>query len=184
LWAVVAGGAGAALRLEGRLDGDDASTEAAQHVFKHAVAADAQPIPDGLHFGMAVTEMPGEAGKRRGVGRRDLGERLRSRDDSYSCAVAEHQAIAVAQRRRLGKIEEKLQAALGGQRDAAAEALVGIEHHAVNCIRRAPAQFLSQEWRDVASSCSLGDRLPTLARGPSSRLPRSWGHPHRAGEQR
>src|SRR5215813_7838888 len=51
------------LRVERRLDRGEPRAEAAQHLFQHAVAPDAQPIAHHLHLGVAIADVPGEAGE-------------------------------------------------------------------------------------------------------------------------
>ena len=87
---------GAALGLEGRLNGCHARAQPAQHVLDHAVAADAQAVADDLQLGVAIAEMPGEARQCGDVGGGNLGKRLGPSDHRDNRAVAEHEAVAVA----------------------------------------------------------------------------------------
>ncbi len=74
-----------------------------------------------------------------GVARGDLDQRLGLAGDPHDRAVLEHEAVAVAQRDGVRQIEQKGGAAFARQHDAAAMALVGIEHHAIDRGRRVPA---------------------------------------------
>src|SRR5262249_56138265 len=48
------------LRVERRLDRSEPRAEAAQHLFQHAIASDAQSIADHLYLGVAVADVAGE----------------------------------------------------------------------------------------------------------------------------
>src|SRR5262245_51343914 len=48
-------------RVEWRLDRGEPRAQAAQHLFQHAVAPDAQPVAYHLHLGVAIADVPGEA---------------------------------------------------------------------------------------------------------------------------
>src|SRR5260370_10248163 len=50
------------LRAEWRLERREPRAEAAQHVFQHGVAPDAQRVAHHLHLGVAIADVPGEAG--------------------------------------------------------------------------------------------------------------------------
>src|SRR5215831_18897681 len=120
------------LRVERRLDRSEPRAEAAQHLFQHAIAPDAQPVAHHLHLGVAIADVPGEAGELVRACGRDLEQRLRLAGHAHDGAVLEHKAVAVFQRGRLRQIEQKRRAALPCQRDPAAMALVRIEHDAVD----------------------------------------------------
>src|SRR5258708_4911490 len=51
------------LRVEWRLERREPRAEAAQHVFQHGVAPDAQRVAHHLHLGVAIADVPGEAGE-------------------------------------------------------------------------------------------------------------------------
>ena len=74
------------------------------------------------------------------LARRDLDQRLGRAGDQHHRAVVEHQAVAVAQRDRLGEVEQQLGAALAGEHDAPAVAVAGIEHDAVARGRSRPTR--------------------------------------------
>src|SRR5262249_58359456 len=50
------------LRVEWRLERREPRAEAAQHVFQHGVAPDTQCVAHHLHLGVAIADVPGEAG--------------------------------------------------------------------------------------------------------------------------
>ena len=68
----------------------------------------------------------------RRVGGADLGERLGRGDHLDDPAVLEPQPVAAAQHRRLGEVEQEGEAADAGHDEAAAIALVEVEHDAVD----------------------------------------------------
>ena len=89
---------------------------------------------------VAIAEVPGDARQRGGVGGADFGERLRRGDDLDDAAVLELQSVAGAQHHRFRQIEQEAEAAHAGHGDAAAIALVVIEHHRIDGLARpAPA---------------------------------------------
>jgi hypothetical protein len=96
------------------------------------VAPDAQPVADDLHVEMPVADMPGEPRQFARIGRRDLDQRLRPAGDAHHSAIVEKEAVAVAQCRRLRQVEQELGAALAGEDDAAAMALLRIERDAID----------------------------------------------------
>src|SRR5262249_17212447 len=51
------------LRVERRLDRGEPRAEAAQHVFQHPIAPDAQRVAHHLHLGVTVADVPGKAGE-------------------------------------------------------------------------------------------------------------------------
>ena len=91
-----------------------------------------------LHVGMAIADVPGEPGKVVRGRRGDFDQRLGLAGDAHDGAVVEHEAVAVTQRGRMRQIEQECRAALAGQRHAAAMAVAGIEHDAVDRFRRVP----------------------------------------------
>jgi hypothetical protein len=123
---------GAGLGIEGCLHRDEACAEAAQHLLKHMVAADAQPLADDLHIGVAVAKMPGEPRKLVRARRRNLDQRFNLRDDSYDRAIVKDEPVALAQHGRTRQIEQKRGASLTRQHHAAAMPLFSIKHDAVD----------------------------------------------------
>ena len=75
--------------------------------------------------------------------------------DAHDRAVVEHEAVAVAQRDRLRQVEQEFRAALAGQHDAAAVALAGVEHDAVDRASRASHAPAALDLGSRAASCSL-----------------------------
>jgi hypothetical protein len=122
----------AVFRIERRLDRGKLRAETAKHVLDHVVAADAQPLAGDLQVDVAVADVPGEPRQFVGIGRRDLDQRLGPADNPHHGAVVEDEAVAVMQGRRLRQIEQKPGAALAGQDDAAAMAVVGVERDLVD----------------------------------------------------
>jgi hypothetical protein len=128
----------ALLRIERRFHRRKAGAEPAQHVLDHVVAAHAQPIADDLNVDVAIADVPGEPRQLVSIGRGDLDKRLRPPGNAHDRAVIEDEAVAVAQRRRLRQVEEEGRAALAGQDDAAAMALLRIERDAIDRARVVP----------------------------------------------
>jgi hypothetical protein len=121
-----------ALGLERRLDGGELRTQANQHLLQHMIAADAQAITGYLHLRVPIAEVPGQARQLVRVDRSDFDQRLRPPDHAHNGTILQHQAIAVAQHRGLGQIEQECRPFLAGQHDAATLALVGVEHDAID----------------------------------------------------
>ena len=84
-----------------------------------------------------VAEMPGDAHEGEGVGGADLGERLGRGHNLDDAAVLQPEAVAAAQHRGLRQVEQEGEPADAGHDEAAAVALVELEHHAVG--RRRPS---------------------------------------------
>jgi hypothetical protein len=122
---------GAGLRLEGGFDRHKRSPKPAQHLFQHGIAADAQPVAADLHIGMAIANVPGETRKLWRARGADLDQRLALAGNPNDRAVFKQKAIAIAQRSCVRKIEQEGSAALAGEDNAAAVALVGIEHDTI-----------------------------------------------------
>src|SRR5262245_19321508 len=122
---------GALLRLERRLERREPRAEATQHLLEHMIATDAELVTHHLHVGMAVADMPSEPCQLVRARRGDLDQRLRLAGDAHQRAILEHETIAVLQRGRMRKVQEKNYASLSGQRDPATMALVGIKHDAI-----------------------------------------------------
>jgi hypothetical protein len=129
---------GATLGIKRRFDRGEPRTEAAQHIFDHMIAPDAQPLADDLDVDMTIADMPGEAREIVGVGSGDFNERLRPADHADDGAVVEHEAVAVAERSGLPKIEQEFRAALAAQHHPSAMALMRIERNGVNGARFIP----------------------------------------------
>jgi hypothetical protein len=122
---------GPALGVEGGLDGSHLPTKALHHRLDHMVAADAQALPRDLHREMPVAEMPGEAQEMLRAFGADFRQRLARPHHFHHAAVFQLQGIARAQGHRLGQVEQDIQSAHGFQREAAAMAIIEIEHHRI-----------------------------------------------------
>ena len=123
---------GATLGIKRRFDRFKPCTKAAQHIFDHMIAPDAQPLADDLHVDVTVADVPGEAREIVGVGSGDFNERLRPADDTDDRAVVEHKAVAVAQRCGLRQIEQKFCAALTAQHHPPAMTLMRVERNRID----------------------------------------------------
>lgn len=82
--------------------------------------------------------MPGEAREMLVVLGRDLDQWFRRRLHLHIAASRQCQAVAVAQDRRLGQVEQEGQATLPGVEPPAAEAIVEIHQHGVARLRDRP----------------------------------------------
>jgi hypothetical protein len=133
---VARGGAdavGAALGGEGRLDeADGRAAHLLDHFDQDVIVADPERVAGEFGGGVAVAEVPGDAGEFALVGEAELGEALRPRRDGDDAAVLEREAVAGGERRRLGEVEQEFEAALGVHHDAPAAALVIIEHDGID----------------------------------------------------
>src|SRR5215831_12868200 len=144
---------GTLLRIERRLDRGDLRAKPAQHLLQHVIAADAQLVADDLHVGVAVADVPSEARQLMRAHGSDLNQQLRLPGNPHDRTVLEHEAIAILECRRVREIEQERGAALAGQRDTAAMALVGIEHDTVDGPGQVPG----------ADSLDLGGATHALA---------------------
>jgi hypothetical protein len=97
----------AAFGIEWRLDLDYAGAELDRHVGDHMVAPDPQVFRKQLCRQVPITEMPGNARQMQRVVAADLQQGLRRCKHLDETAVLQHQRIAVAQERHIGKVEQK-----------------------------------------------------------------------------
>jgi hypothetical protein len=118
---------GAPLGIKGGFDRLKPRTKAAQHVFDHMVAPDAQPLADDLHVDMTIADMPGEPRQIVRIDGADLNQRLGPADYPDYCAVVEHEAVAVTKRRGVRQIKQEFCAALTAEHHPSAMALIRIE---------------------------------------------------------
>jgi hypothetical protein len=123
----------ARLGIERCLDLNNCGAKTDQHVAQHMVASQPHPIARDLYVGVAIAEVPGEARQRLRRSSRNVQQRLGLGDDPHDRAIFEDEAVAVAQHGGVRQVEQDTRAALAGQREAAALAVVGIEHDAVAC---------------------------------------------------
>lgn len=118
---------------ERRLDETDlGAAQLLHHLHQHVIVADSERAAGELGGGVAVAELPGDAGERLAVGETELGQPLRPGGDGDVAAVLQKQRVAGAERRRLGEVELEFQAALAAQHDAPAAALVVVEHDGID----------------------------------------------------
>src|SRR5215831_19757007 len=96
------------------------------------IAADAERLANDLHVDMPVADMPGEPRQLVTVGGGDFDQRLRAADDAHDAAIIENETITVTEYRGLRQVEQEGSAALAGQNDAAAMALMRIERNLVD----------------------------------------------------
>ena len=122
----------ARLRIERCIDYRAPAAQARNHLLQHVIAADAQPVADDLHIGVAVAEMPSQLHQRERRPRRDLGQRLGLPCHQHDPAIVEHDAVAVAQRDGLVQIQQKLGPMLALEHDAAAMPVACIEHDEID----------------------------------------------------
>src|SRR5260370_32857217 len=80
------------LRVEWRLDRCEPRAEPAQHVFQHGVAPDAQRVAHHLHLGVAIADVPGEAGELLWACGRDLEPRVPPGRRPHHGALPRHRA--------------------------------------------------------------------------------------------
>ena len=96
------------------------------------IAANAEPIANDLHVDMAVADMPREPRQLVTVGGGDFDQRLRAADDAHDAAIIENETITVTERGSLRQVEQEGGAALAGQNDATAIALMRIERNLID----------------------------------------------------
>jgi hypothetical protein len=123
---------GATLGIKRRFYRLKPRTEAAQHIFDHMIAPDAQPRADDLDVDVTIADVPGKAREIVSVGSGNFNERLRPADHADNGAIVEYEAVAVAERRGLRQIEQKLCAALAAQHNPPAMTLMRVERNGVD----------------------------------------------------
>ncbi len=117
---------GAAFGIERRLDRDDLSAEAFDHLLDDDVAPYSQALAHQFGRQMAIAEMPCDAGQGGGVGRADFRKRLGRRDDLDDAPVLKFQSIARAKQDRLLEFEQEGEAAHARHGDAPTMSLIEI----------------------------------------------------------
>jgi hypothetical protein len=127
-----AGEVGAAFRIEGRGHRRHPGAEALQHILDHVVAAQAQPVRQDLDIEVPVAEMPGEAGKFRGVLRLHLGQGFGFGHDLDDAAVFQDDPVIHAQRDDVGEVEQDLAAPDRVQHGAALVAAIEVEDDGID----------------------------------------------------
>ena len=95
------------------------------------VAADEQMVRADLRRQVAVAEMPGEADEMLRAPGEDAGQRLQRGLDRDQATVVQAERIAVAERYRLGQVEQEREPVLAGHGKAPAVAGVIVEHDGI-----------------------------------------------------
>jgi hypothetical protein len=153
----VAGGIGAAFRIEWRLDLDDAGAEALYHFLDDVIAPDPQRLAHDLRRQMAIAEMPGQANQMKRIAAADFEQRLRRGHDFDQAPVFQNQCVTAAQRYRGLEVEQKRKSACARHRHPSPMAIVEIEHHGIG--RRLCPAMLSLDF-GRADHC----KIPTAFR--------------------
>jgi len=120
-----------ALRIERRLDLDDARAQPLHHRLDDVIPADAQSLRHDLGRQMAVTEMPGDADQMQGIGASDFEQRFGGRHHLDQPSIFQHQRIAAAQRDGVFEIEQEFQPAGARHRHPTPVPVVEIEHDGI-----------------------------------------------------
>ena len=122
----------ATLGIKRRFDRFEPCAKAAQHIFDHMIAPDAQPLADDLNVDVTIADMPSKAREIVTIGSGDFNERLGPADHADDGAVVEHEAVAVAEHSGLRQIEQKFCAAFAAQHHPSPMALMRIERNRVD----------------------------------------------------
>lgn len=109
---------GAALGAEGAHHRLHGTAEAAHHVGENVVVLDEDRGLGDLGRGMAVADVPGDAGERERIGRLDREKPLGRRLHLDEAAVLQHQRVAVVEHDGLAEIEQEGEPAFGAENDA------------------------------------------------------------------
>jgi hypothetical protein len=123
---------GAALRLEGPDDFLGEAALPAHHLRQHMIRPDIDRVGRDLCRGMAVADMPGDAGEAQRVLGGDLQQLLRRGAHGDKPAILQLERVAIADHRRPVEVEQQVETLLALQRDAALLAVVMIERHHVD----------------------------------------------------
>jgi len=121
----------ARLRVERRVDRRDLGAEPRRHLLQHVIAPDAQPVADDLHVGVAVAEMPGKLHQRKRRPSAHLSQGFGLAGNQHDPAIVEHDAVAIAQRYGLVKVQQEFCSAFTLQHNAAAMPVARVEHDEV-----------------------------------------------------
>jgi hypothetical protein len=124
---IVVADMGAALRLEGPLDGSCRTALPAHEFGDSRVVLDVEGVCRDFDQAMAAAEMPGEAREAQGILGPHLQQRLGRRPDLDELAVLEPQGIAVVDGGFHIEIEQDVGPALGPQRPLTAAAGLVVE---------------------------------------------------------
>ena len=128
---VTAAGIGPALRIERRLDSNDARAEASHHLPDDVIAPDAQPLADDLRRQMAIAEVPGDTHQVMRVGAANFHQRFRRGDHLNQSSVFKHQGVATAERHGFLQIQQELQPARASHRHPPTVPVVETEDHRI-----------------------------------------------------
>ncbi len=158
-------GIGAGLGVERRLEGFNAGAETLGHGGQHVVRLDAQAVVEEGGGGVAVAEVPGEAGQRKAVGGVDVHHRLRLGLDHQDAAVVHGDPVAAPEAGRLRKVEQDLLAAFGREGQPAAMAQVEVEAGVKGCSVR-----LFAMGKEVVGTDQFGSPSNTLASTQSAAI--------------
>ncbi len=118
---------GAALGIERTLHRSHLSAEPPHHVGNDVIVADVDRSCSDLGSEVAVAQVPGKARELHGGSAGDFQQPLGRRRHGDDAAIVQPQAVARAQHRCLGEIEQECQAARSGKRDAPPRAPVVVE---------------------------------------------------------
>jgi len=135
-------GIGATLWIERRVDFHHVSAESRGQFGKNVIAPDAQRVCQELRRHVPVAQMPGDAGEMLMIGAANFQERLGRGDDLDQPSVFQQQRVAAAQLGRRGEVEQKRSPVLAGHGNAAAMAIVVIEHDAIGGLARPSRRYL------------------------------------------
>jgi hypothetical protein len=126
---------GAAFGVKRGLNRAHGAAKALHHILDDVIMPNAQLSPRDLHRQVPVAQMPRESQQVLGVFRLDFGEGFGCADNLHEAAVLEFDGVARAQRDRLDQIEQETGAAHTLHGDAAAVAVVEIEHDGISGLR-------------------------------------------------
>ena len=122
---------GAALGVERALDTAHLGAQPVHHVGDHVIVADVDDALTDLGGEVPVAEVPGDPRQLVRIGAADLEKRLGRRLDGNEGAILEPDAVARAQARRFGEIEQEGEPLRSGQHEAPPRTLVVVEPHDV-----------------------------------------------------
>ena len=171
---------GTAFGAEGAGDLSRGGTDLAEHLGDHMVALNHQPVGVDLAGGMAVADVPRDAGQ---VGAGHLQQGFVGSHYFDQTPVGQHESIAVVERGGLRQIDQKRQPVRRGQHLAAQKAPVIGQLDPVTGIgpRSGAAHLLAKDWGHLGLFKTGNSAAPWAAR---RRVHRSAIHhpraPHRS----
>lgn len=128
----VAAGIGALFGPEGAAHLRDRAALAADHLGEDMIVADEDGVLGDLGGGVAVADMPGDAGEPERVLGADLEQRLLAGADGDQAAILEPEGVALVQHRRLLEVDHEFEPARALQHRPAALPLLMVECHGVD----------------------------------------------------